>query len=186
MSEIVFDLEPREPLRDMPNCIIMMSKPGAGKSKITSDLTTNFAKGESLCFSLGEENGYDNFKVAEFKIEKYNQFEKILDKLAKEKPVKFAIFDNLSVIEEWIEIQGTINYMMSNQGKSFNYKPALNNSEIKGPGLNNKTYKSYFMPGDKEFNMLHHFLMEVGIDILELLQRIGLKNLEKLPNMLLY
>lgn len=150
--------EPRKPIRTMPNCIVMMSFPGSGKSAITADLTNNFAKGRSQVLSLGSERGYENLEVNEMSLTGFKEFEEYIDAMIKDQPYDFAIIDNLSVLDYWAEMRGTLQYMASAQGKSFNFK-----GTTKGPGLSAKTISQYYMPGDKGFQSVHTLADGAGL-----------------------
>lgn len=142
---------PREPTRSMPSIIMLMGFPKLGKSAITANITTHFARGKSQVISLGDEDGYDNLAVNEIKFRKWGEFEKYLDALIVDRPFDFIIVDNTSVINEWMDKCATLEYMTSVAGKSFNLKAKENNPKAKGKGLSVDTLDDYFLPGDSKF-----------------------------------
>lgn len=146
----VWKREPRKPLRDMPQSMVLMGHSGVGKSKIVAEITTKFAREKSQVLSLGKEKGFDNLEVNEEKLDNFKLFEAYLDALIKDQPYDFIIIDNLSVLDEWAEIAGTLYYMSTAQGKSFNFKGVG-----KGPGFKIKTASQYYLPKDEEFGTVH-------------------------------
>lgn len=155
MSKIKYPTEPREVLRVMPNSLIIQAFPKVGKSTIAASLTTDFALNNSCVISLGKEGSYDNLKVTEINVEKMSKFEDLLDNLIIDKPYDFIIYDNLSTFDDWTEMLGTLEYMSSSQGKSFNLKARKTNPEAKGVGFNIRP-DLYFNPTDKEFESVHN------------------------------
>ena len=112
---------PREALRDMPQTLLIQAFPKVGKSTVAAGLTTQFAPGNSVVVTLGDEGSYDNHRVNEINCTK-GTFEKLLDDLIKDQPYEFIAFDHLSEFDNWAEILGTIRYCNSSQGKGFNLK----------------------------------------------------------------
>lgn len=146
--------KPRGILRDMPHTLLIQAFAKVGKSTIASKFTTDFAPGESVVINMGNETGYDNLEVVEIKADKASKFESLLDNLIVDQPYKFVFFDNLSVFDRWSETLGTLEYMSSTMGKSFNFKARLDNPQAKGPGFK-KAPHLYFVPTDKEFQSVH-------------------------------
>jgi len=150
-----YKTQPRKPTRDMPSAIILMASGKMGKSANTAKLTTDFARGKAQVISLGVEGGYDMYECNEINFTKYSEFDTYIDNLIKDQPYDFIILDHLSTLDEWSEMAGTLDYMSSGQGKSFNLKAGKINPEAKGPGLTNTNYNLYFLPGDKDFQSVH-------------------------------
>ena len=148
----------RQPLRKMPKTLLIQSFSKVGKSTIAAGLTTDFRPGKSCVVSLGEEGSYDNHTVNEIKIEKMSKFEAQLNDMIEKQPYEFVIFDHLSKFDEWTETLGTLEYMNTAMGKSFNYIPADNwngtGTKPKGPGYK-KDPSKYHSPLSKSFRSVH-------------------------------
>ena len=84
-------------------------------------------------------------------------------------------------MDEWSELVGTINYMKSTQGKSWNLKARLNDPTAKGPGFSNQTAGLYFLPGDEHFKSVntlpdgagYRFTRKVMTDWLHRLEKVA-------------
>lgn len=143
--------EPRKALRTMPKTIIIMSSPKLGKTAITAELTTKFARGNSQVITLGDEGGFDNVEANVINFKRAYEFEKYLDDLIVDRPFSFLILDHLSILNEWSDPIGTLEYMGTNIGKNFNLKAKKQNEHARGPGFNKDTMDKYFLPGDPDF-----------------------------------
>ena len=145
----VYPTKARDPLRTMPQSLLIQAFPKVGKSCIAAAITTQFAPGKSVVITLGDEGSYDNHKVNEINVT-IGKFEKLLDDLIKDQPYDFVVFDHLSEFDSWAEILGTIRYCNSTMGKGFN---------LKAEGLPklgfNKAPQNYWKPKEAAFESCH-------------------------------
>lgn len=145
-----YNLVPEEPGITMPRHLGIMAGGKMGKTTILADLTTKFARGDSMIISIGHEKSYGKEGIVEatnYHFEKFKELEKFLDDLNSDQPCTFVGFDNLSVLEQMCKVQATLEYMQTNQGKSFNFKTGKNI----GSPLNSQNHTSFYMPGSLGF-----------------------------------
>lgn len=107
-----------------PDEILIYAKPKLGKTDLVSRLPD--------CGIIDLEKG--SKKVAGYKHEVNNleELDAVLTWLEKENPYQFVAFDTMTRLAEWCEIQGTIDYMKSTQGKTFN---RVKQEHIKSHGI---------------------------------------------------
>jgi len=104
-----------------PKTLLVVSVPKGGKSTIAADFTVNFAPGESTIVSLDEQAPYDQLKCSSVQFEKFSEAEAWLDKVIESgEKINYLFVDHFTKIDELSELVGTVEYMQTNQGKSFN------------------------------------------------------------------
>ena len=110
-----------EPTTKNPKSLVIASAPKAGKSTVAADFTVNFAPGESTICCLDEQDPYSQLKASFVQHEKLSEAEEWLDKIIESKQkIKYLFVDHLTKIDELSELMGTVEYMQTPQGKSFN------------------------------------------------------------------
>ncbi len=102
----------REITQHSPNEILIYSKPKMGKTDLVSRIED--------CGIIELERGAEYVSGYVHNIDNLKELDQVLTWLEKENPYKYIAFDTMTRLEEWCEIEGTLNYMNSVQGKSFN------------------------------------------------------------------
>jgi len=95
-----------------PNEILIYSKPKMGKTDLVSRIDD--------CGIIELEGGANYVNGYVHNVNNLKELDEVLTWLEKENPYKYVAFDTLTKLDEWCEIEGTLNYMNSSQGKSFN------------------------------------------------------------------
>ena len=99
-------------LKQSPDEVLIYSKPKMGKTDLVSRIED--------CGIIELEGGANYVNGFVHDVNNLAELDKVLTWLEKENPYKYVAFDTLTRLEEWCEIEGTLNYMNSTQGKSFN------------------------------------------------------------------
>ncbi len=97
---------------ETPNEILIYSKPKMGKTDLISRLE------DCAIVDLEGGSGYINGYVHQ--VTNLVELDALLTWMEKENPYKYVAFDTMTRLEEWCEIEATISYMRSTQGKTFN------------------------------------------------------------------
>jgi len=95
-----------------PNEILIYSKPKMGKTDLVSRIED--------CGIIELEKGADYVNGYVHDVNNLKELDALLTWLETENPYKYIAIDTLTRLEEWCEIEGTLNYMNSTQGKLFN------------------------------------------------------------------
>jgi len=95
-----------------PDELLIYSKPKMGKTDLVSRIED--------CGIIELEGGANYVNGYVHDVSNLEELDKILTWLEKENPYKYVAIDTLTRLEEWCEIEGTLNYMNSTQGKTFN------------------------------------------------------------------
>jgi hypothetical protein len=95
-----------------PRELMIYSKPKMGKTDLISRLE------DCAIVDLEGGSGYVNGYVHQ--VNNLDELGKLLDWMEKEQPYKYVAFDTMTRLEEWCELEATLNYMNSTQGKKFN------------------------------------------------------------------
>lgn len=95
-----------------PDELIIYSKPKMGKTDLVSRIED--------CGIIELEKGANYVEGFVHDVSNLEELDKVMTWLEKENPYKYIVFDTLTRLEEWCEIEGTLNYMNSVQGKKFN------------------------------------------------------------------
>ena len=95
-----------------PRELMIYSKPKMGKTDLISRIE------DCAIIDLEGGSGYVNGYIHQ--VNNLDELGKLLTWLEKEKPYKYVAIDTISRLEEFCEIEATLNYMNSTQGKEFN------------------------------------------------------------------
>ena len=95
-----------------PTDLLIYSKPKMGKTDLISRIED--------CAIVDLEGGSNLVGGYIHKIDTLVELDQLLTWLEKENPYKYVAFDTLSRLYEATELQGTLDYMNSSQGKNFN------------------------------------------------------------------
>ena len=143
--EIKLPISPRKAKSVNPQSLAVIAPHKTGKTTIMAGLTTEFALGESIVLNL-EPTGYDFVDATVIDIKSYKHLIATLDAIKAANTEKFTykyvIIDNVTKIDEWAEVRGTLNYMNSVQGKKFNREGDIPNGKK-------------IMPSNPKFNSVH-------------------------------
>lgn len=112
MEVMEFKKEKKKVITHSPEELLIYSKPKMGKTDLISRIE------DCAIIDLEGGSGYVNGYV--HKATSLEELDKLLIWLEKEKPYKYVAFDTLTRLEEMCEVEGTLNYMNSIQGKKFN------------------------------------------------------------------
>lgn len=96
-----------------PRIFILYSAPKMGKTTLISQLEN--------CLLVDLENGSNYVRGLKLKINSLEELEKMCLEIEKAKnPYKYIAIDTISQLEDWCEMDATMEYMKSTQGKMFN------------------------------------------------------------------
>lgn len=99
-------------VKHSPEEILIYSKPKMGKTDLVSRIED--------CGIIELEGGANYVNGYVHNVNNLKELDELLTWLEKENPYKYVAFDTMTRLEEWCEIEGTLNYMNSTQGKKFN------------------------------------------------------------------
>jgi len=110
-----------------PNVMLLYSIPKAAKTTICAQLPN------SLLVEIGPERA-DYVDAMTIQAKNPQQFEDICKQIIEEGcPYDYVIFDTVTILDEWSEIVGTMDYMNKSQGKRFNRDASGVKFQIKDP-----------------------------------------------------
>lgn len=113
-KKLILPRESRKAVAINPKVSLFYSQIKAGKTTIAAQLPN------SLLIELGAESA-DFVDANTIKANNPNEFEAILKQIiAEDCPYDYVIVDSTSIMDEWSEIVGTLEYMDKNQGRRFN------------------------------------------------------------------
>jgi len=96
-----------------PRIFILYSAPKMGKTSLISELEN--------CLLIDLENGSNYVRGLKIKINSLVELEQLCVEIEKAgKPYKYIALDTISQLEDWCEMDATVEYMKSTQGKMFN------------------------------------------------------------------
>ena len=113
-NKIILPIIPREAIAVNPHVTLLYSVPKAGKTTVTAALPN------SLLVSLGDESA-DFVKANVIKAKSPMEFESICKEIITQGcNYDVVIYDSVTVLDQWSETIGTLDYMNKPQGRRFN------------------------------------------------------------------
>jgi hypothetical protein len=141
---ITFKKEKTTVKSQSPDEILIYSKPKIGKTDLVSRIED--------CGIIELEGGANYVNGYVHDINNLDELDKVLTWLETENPYKYVAFDTMTRLEEWCEVEGTLAYMNSTQGKAFNRVTQKHIDDGLAP--QNKLGKQ-FPPGKDGFESVH-------------------------------
>jgi len=122
--------------RKDPKVLILYGPPKHGKTTVVSKLPG--------CCIVDLEDGSDYVSAIKVKCANRGEFDSFLTQCKTQRPYKYVAIDTIDKVEEWAEIDATVKYKATLQGKSFTGSSVLNLPNGGGYMWLRQSFNDYF------------------------------------------